>query len=243
MSVCVHWRTLPSRFRPWRWLQQASRSLCCSSQQQGAQQLGGRLDSVFTLSGGSWVVSSTAEVHKWAAIQGDVCWASAAVCTTTEGLVILHMLKLRLKDVNATSDVQMGRVIRSQRKGRGSIFTSHTTHRKGSAKHRVLDAAERNGYIKGVVTEILHDSGRGAPLARVSRHTAAAACVATAAACHSGPQHDELSVAAEQCRHAPMSPSGCDARAAYMPTYCMIVAGDIPRPSALQAPEGALCGV
>ena len=68
------------------------------------------------------------------------------------------------------SDVQMGRVIRSQRKGRGSIFTSHTTHRKGAAKHRVLDAAERNGYIKGVVTEILHDSGRGAPLARVS-HT------------------------------------------------------------------------
>ena len=63
--------------------------------------------------------------------------------------------------------VQMGRVIRSQRKGRGSIFTSHTTHRKGAAKHRVLDAAERNGYIKGVVAEILHDSARGAPLARV----------------------------------------------------------------------------
>ena len=61
----------------------------------------------------------------------------------------------------------MGRVIRSQRKGRGSIFTSHTTHRKGAAKHRVLDGAERNGYIKGVVTEILHDSARGAPLARV----------------------------------------------------------------------------
>lgn len=69
----------------------------------------------------------------------------------------------------------MGRVIRSQRKGRGSIFTSHTTHRKGAAKHRVLDSAERNGYIKGVVTEILHDSGRGAPLARVSRRGSAAA--------------------------------------------------------------------
>ena len=63
----------------------------------------------------------------------------------------------------------MGRVIRSQRKGRGSVFTSHTTHRKGPARHRTLDAAERNGYIKGVVSEILHDSGRGAPLARV-RH-------------------------------------------------------------------------
>jgi len=64
--------------------------------------------------------------------------------------------------------VQMGRVIRAQRKGRGSIFTSHTRLRKGPAKHRQLDAAERNGYIKGVVSEIIHDSGRGAPLARVS---------------------------------------------------------------------------
>eukprot|EP01026_Neomeris_dumetosa_P032920 TRINITY_DN2616_c0_g1_i11.p2 TRINITY_DN2616_c0_g1~~TRINITY_DN2616_c0_g1_i11.p2 ORF type:complete len:173 (+),score=12.59 TRINITY_DN2616_c0_g1_i11:66-521(+) len=61
----------------------------------------------------------------------------------------------------------MGRVIRGQRKGAGSVFKSHTTHRKGPAKHRVLDAAERNGYIKGVVTEIVHDPGRGAPLARV----------------------------------------------------------------------------
>lgn len=61
----------------------------------------------------------------------------------------------------------MGRVIRSQRKGRGSVFTSHTTHRKGPAKHRVLDGAERNSYIKGVVAEVIHDSGRGAPLAKV----------------------------------------------------------------------------
>jgi large subunit ribosomal protein L8e len=33
------------------------------------------------------------------------------------------------------------------------------------------DYAERNGYIKGLITEIVHDSGRGAPLAKVSfRH-------------------------------------------------------------------------
>ena len=62
----------------------------------------------------------------------------------------------------------MGRVIRSQRKGRGSVFKAHTTHRKGPARHRTMDAAERNGYIKGVVTDIIHDPGRGAPLARVS---------------------------------------------------------------------------
>lgn len=61
----------------------------------------------------------------------------------------------------------MGRVIRSQRKGRGSIFTSNTKNRKGPAKHRTLDAAERNGYIRGVVAEIIHDPGRGAPLAKV----------------------------------------------------------------------------
>lgn len=32
---------------------------------------------------------------------------------------------------------------------------------------RILDFIERNGYIKGVVREIIHDPGRGAPLARV----------------------------------------------------------------------------
>lgn len=42
----------------------------------------------------------------------------------------------------------MGRVIRSQRKGRGSVFTSHTKHRKGAAKLRHIDYAERHGYIK-----------------------------------------------------------------------------------------------
>lgn len=65
----------------------------------------------------------------------------------------------------------MGRVIRAQRKGAGSIFRSHTHHRKGAAKLRSIDFAERNGYIKGVVEEIIHDPGRGAPLAKVAfRH-------------------------------------------------------------------------
>jgi len=62
----------------------------------------------------------------------------------------------------------MGRIIRGQRKGRGSVFTSHTHHRKGAAAHRHLDFAERHGYIKGTVKEIIHDPGRGAPLAKVS---------------------------------------------------------------------------
>jgi len=61
----------------------------------------------------------------------------------------------------------MGRVIRGQRKGAGSIFRSHVKHRKGAAKLRVMDFAERNGYLKGVVREVIHDPGRGAPLVRV----------------------------------------------------------------------------
>jgi len=61
----------------------------------------------------------------------------------------------------------MGRVIRSQRKGAGGIFKSHTHHRKGAAKLRPLDYAERNGYLRGIVKEIIHDPGRGAPLAKV----------------------------------------------------------------------------
>ncbi|XKU28509.1 pre-rRNA processing and 40S ribosomal subunit assembly [Saccharomyces cerevisiae] len=59
------------------------------------------------------------------------------------------------------------RVIRNQRKGAGSIFTSHTRLRQGAAKLRTLDYAERHGYIRGIVKQIVHDSGRGAPLAKV----------------------------------------------------------------------------
>jgi len=61
----------------------------------------------------------------------------------------------------------MGRIIRAQRKGASLIFASHVKHRKGAARHRPLDFAERHGYIKGLVKEIIHDPGRGAPLAKV----------------------------------------------------------------------------
>jgi len=61
----------------------------------------------------------------------------------------------------------MGRVIRTQRKGASRIFKAVTTHRKGATELRTLDFAERNGYVKGVVREIIHDPGRGAPIARV----------------------------------------------------------------------------
>jgi len=65
----------------------------------------------------------------------------------------------------------MGRVIRAQRKGAGGIFKSHTTHRVGAARLRKLDYSERHGYVRGCVSELLHDPGRGAPLAKVAfRH-------------------------------------------------------------------------
>merc|ERR1712216_376211 len=64
----------------------------------------------------------------------------------------------------------MGRVIRGQRKGAGSVFKSHSKHRRGPAKFRNLDFAERSGYIKGVIKQIVHDPGRGAPLAVVHFH-------------------------------------------------------------------------
>jgi large subunit ribosomal protein L8e len=63
--------------------------------------------------------------------------------------------------------VEMGRVVRAQRKGAGGIFKSHTAKRQGAAKIRPLDYAERNGYIRGLVKSIVHDPGRGAPLAKV----------------------------------------------------------------------------
>ncbi|XP_016704345.1 60S ribosomal protein L8-like [Gossypium hirsutum] len=37
----------------------------------------------------------------------------------------------------------------------------------GPTHFRSLDFDERNDYLKGVVTDVIHDPGRGAPLARV----------------------------------------------------------------------------
>lgn len=55
----------------------------------------------------------------------------------------------------------MGRVIRTQRKGNSLIFASKSRLKKHPAKLRPLDFAERNGYVKGVVRRIVHESGRG----------------------------------------------------------------------------------
>lgn len=64
----------------------------------------------------------------------------------------------------------MGRVIRGCRKGKSHIFVAKTRLRKGAVKLRAVDYAERTGYTKGLVREILHDPARGAPVARVIFH-------------------------------------------------------------------------
>merc|ERR1712176_494454 len=66
-----------------------------------------------------------------------------------------------------TELAEMGRIIRTCRKGAGGIFKAVQRTRKGPAKYRSMDYAERHGFIKGVVKDILHDPGRGAPLAKV----------------------------------------------------------------------------
>ena len=40
-------------------------------------------------------------------------------------------------------------------------FKSKTKHRKGAVALRPSDYAERTGYVKGLVQEIIHDPGRG----------------------------------------------------------------------------------
>ncbi|EGR34703.1 large subunit ribosomal protein 2, putative [Ichthyophthirius multifiliis] len=62
----------------------------------------------------------------------------------------------------------MGKVIRAQRKGRANgVFKAHKSGRIAPAQYRVYDFAERQGYIRGCVREILHEPGRGAPLVKV----------------------------------------------------------------------------
>jgi large subunit ribosomal protein L8e len=62
----------------------------------------------------------------------------------------------------------MGRVIRGCRKGKSLIFGAKTKCREGAVKLRAVDYAERHGYIKGLVRNIIHDPGRGAPIAEVT---------------------------------------------------------------------------
>jgi len=61
----------------------------------------------------------------------------------------------------------MGKVIRGQRKGYGNGFKARTGKRKGPSMMRKRDMTERQKRIKGVVKKIMHDPGRGAPMALI----------------------------------------------------------------------------
>jgi len=63
----------------------------------------------------------------------------------------------------------MGKRILAQRKGReGSVFRSPRWLHKGPAKYPNLSKRECEGLIEGRVEAIIHDPGRGAPLALIS---------------------------------------------------------------------------
>jgi large subunit ribosomal protein L8e len=65
----------------------------------------------------------------------------------------------------------MGKTVRGQRHGAGSVYTASTHKRIGPSRLRPLDFGERRGFLRGVIKEIKHDPGRGAPMAIVQfRH-------------------------------------------------------------------------
>jgi len=66
----------------------------------------------------------------------------------------------------------MGKRIRVQRRGRGSpTFRANTHKRIAPVQYPPLMAREEENVIKGFVTDIMHEPGRGAPLASLKLET------------------------------------------------------------------------
>lgn len=62
----------------------------------------------------------------------------------------------------------MGKRIRVQRRGRGSpTFRASTHKRVAPVQYPSLSTAEQKGVVQGEVTDIVHDPGRGSPMAAV----------------------------------------------------------------------------
>jgi len=62
----------------------------------------------------------------------------------------------------------MGKRIFVQRRGRGSpTFRANTHRRRGPVKYPPFAVVGRRGYVAAQVEELLHDPGRGCPIARV----------------------------------------------------------------------------
>ena len=68
----------------------------------------------------------------------------------------------------------MGKRIRVQRRGRGSpVFRASTHKRVAPARYPNLAKEVREGVTRGQVTQLVHDPGRGSPLALVGLNTGA----------------------------------------------------------------------
>jgi len=62
----------------------------------------------------------------------------------------------------------MGKRIRVQRRGRGAPTWRASTHKRvAPAEYPPVSKREIEGYIKAKVTDLVHDPGRGAPLAEI----------------------------------------------------------------------------
>ena len=85
-------------------------------------------------------------------------------------LVVFVLLRLPLSGSRSSTTISYGRSSRNGTAatdggGNQSGTTSFRPGGEGPARFRSLDFGERNGYLKGVVTDVIHDPGRGAPLA------------------------------------------------------------------------------
>jgi len=66
----------------------------------------------------------------------------------------------------------VGKRIRVQRRGRGSSTFRASTHKRvAHVQYPSMSQQEQKGVIRGQVTEIVHESGRGSPLASVKLET------------------------------------------------------------------------
>ena len=85
-------------------------------------------------------------MEEWSENERDVCVFSLLISAPL-------FSALTTFTVWFSATAQMGRRIRGQRKGKGSIFKSHTAKRDLPAQYRPADFAERHGYIKGIVRD------------------------------------------------------------------------------------------
>lgn len=66
----------------------------------------------------------------------------------------------------------MGKRVRVQRRGRGGpTFQAATHHRVAPARYPPVDKQQLDGAVEGTVERILHEPGRGSPLAKIRLET------------------------------------------------------------------------